>query len=518
LEGGRACRSTRSDLRVNKRVIDLVVTGGGLYTLGVTSNRRGAESEGMPLLARVERTNGAVQRAGFTYSPVRIGRNQLNELWIDDPAVSQWHALVRFDEIEQHVVIMDLGSTNGTALNGVLLHPHVASVVGRGDTLSLGPIRLNMSLASIPPELLETTRDSSFDTSNLRGSATRLFQSGSAGKTMLYQSLSGSGGSGGATMLYNPQSVEPTAFIDTSKEIKVVSDAIDKTRPAYHAYRQAWAEVSRQLKARLESAPTHLREHVAIGLKLEFPQLAKEPEFLEIIKRLGLGNEADTEVDPEEWLHRLKHGSSQGAREEINTKLAMERVGVILESFAESFLALRRGYEQFGEEMALRVVREQTPLTSASDHHEVLRVLLDWNADGSRAVEDLKRAFADLAIHQVALLHGFVEGVRHLFTILGPETVTTGRAQDLTSTHMAQMLANSAAGGFPFFRQGRLWKTYQRLHRALGEEDRFTREVFGRAFARAYFSVTGSQVQSGPEGSAEIGFFPGGGTTRGQLH
>lgn len=112
----------------------------------------------MALLVRVEKTDGSILRAGFTYSPVRIGRNQLNELHLEDPIVSQWHALVRFDEIQGTVAIMDLGSTNGTAINGVMLHPHTAVLLGRNDVLSLGPIRINMTLANVPPELLETSR------------------------------------------------------------------------------------------------------------------------------------------------------------------------------------------------------------------------------------------------------------------------------------------------------------------------------------------------------------------------
>lgn len=461
----------------------------------------------MALLVRVEKTDGTILRAGFNYSPVRIGRNQLNELHLEDPVVSQWHALVRFDEIQGSVTVMDLGSTNGTAFNGTLLHPHVAVPVGRNDVLSLGPIRVNMTIANVPPELLDTTRESSFNTHNIKGRATLNFSPGDAGKTMLAQSLQRSDSLGGAaTMLFEPQD-EPSTFETPSEEYRLVEDAIAKTRPAYQAYRLAWSEVLRQLQARLEETPESLREHAAIGLKLEFPQIAKEYDFLDLAQRFGLSPEVNAEIDPADWLQRLKFGSRSGLpQEDVNTRLAMERVGVLLETFAESFLALRRGYEQFGEDMALRVIQEQAPLTAAKDHRDVLQVLLDWNADGARSVDDLKRAFADLAIHQVALLHGFVEGVRYLFSLLSPDSIETGRSAALTGAP-GTALAPSGKGFFsflPFFRKGRLWKKYVRLHRSLSEEDRFTREVFGRAFARAYFHVTGMQVQSGRDGTLEI--------------
>lgn len=456
----------------------------------------------MALLVRVEKADGTVQRAGFNYSPVRIGRNPLNELYLEDGVVSQWHALVRFDEIEGHITVMDLGSTNGTAFNGTLLRPHMPVAVSRNDVLNLGPIRLNMTLANVPPELLASGRESSFNSQNLKGSATLVFQQGAAGKDRLYQSLARA--DTGATLLYQPDDEEPPTLETQAEEVQVVEESVERTRPAFEAYRSAWTEVRRQLEARLTNAPAHLREAVAIGLKLEFPPIAREPEFADLVKRFGLGPEVNTEIDVEEWLHRVKHGTSSGApREQVNPRLAMERVGALLETFADSFLALRRGYDQFGEDMALRVVREETPLNQVTDHHQVLSVLLDWDADGNRAVEDLKRAFADMAIHQVALLHGFVEGIRHLFGLLAPATLASGEPGEMASAPIAAVV-REGRGGFPLFRQGKLWKTYQRLHRTLTEEDRFVREVFGRAFARAYFHVTGSQVQGGREGTMEI--------------
>jgi type VI secretion system protein ImpI len=460
----------------------------------------------MALLVRVEKTDGSILRAGFTYSPVRIGRNQLNELHLEDPIVSQWHALVRFDEIQGTVAIMDLGSTNGTAINGVMLHPHTAVLLGRNDVLSLGPIRINMTLANVPPELLETSRESSFNTHNIKGRATLNYSPGDAGKTMLAQSLQRSDVlAGSATMLYQPAE-EPSTLETPSAEYRIVEEVVSKTKPAYEAYRRAWTEVLRQLRARLDEAPEALREHAAIGLKLEFPQITKERDFIDLARQYGLSPEVDAEIDSADWLHRLKFGSRSGQpREHVNTRLAMERVGVLLETFAESFLALRRGYEQFGEDMALKVVQEQSPLTSVKDHRGVLQVLLDWDADGARSVDDLKRAFADLAIHQVALIHGFVEGVRHLFALLSPESIETGRSAALATTPGAATAADNGPFDFlPFVRTGRLWTRFAQLHRSLSEEDRFTREVFGRAFALAYFHVTGMQIQSGRDGTMEI--------------
>ena len=48
--------------------------------------------------------------------PVRLGRNALNDLQLDESFVSQWHGVIRFDE--KQTLYLDLGSTNPTLIDG----------------------------------------------------------------------------------------------------------------------------------------------------------------------------------------------------------------------------------------------------------------------------------------------------------------------------------------------------------------------------------------------------------------
>ena len=80
--------------------------------------------------------SSSTEHAAFAFasSPVRIGRNQLNELVLNEPFVSQWHAVVRFDE--HKVRYVDLGSTNGTTMNGAAAraaHPGGGRPAGRPE-------------------------------------------------------------------------------------------------------------------------------------------------------------------------------------------------------------------------------------------------------------------------------------------------------------------------------------------------------------------------------------------------
>jgi len=101
-------------------------------------------------VVRVENTETR-SNAEYTFarSPVRFGRNSRNDLSIASPVVSAWHGLIEFDAIE--ALYTDLGSTNGSILNGSDLLPHQPAVIGPGDEVAIGPFRLTFALRGPPP-------------------------------------------------------------------------------------------------------------------------------------------------------------------------------------------------------------------------------------------------------------------------------------------------------------------------------------------------------------------------------
>jgi hypothetical protein len=53
----------------------------------------------LPLVVQVERTvEHVADTCAFKQSPVRLGRNPLNDLQLEEGFVSQWHAVVGFNE------------------------------------------------------------------------------------------------------------------------------------------------------------------------------------------------------------------------------------------------------------------------------------------------------------------------------------------------------------------------------------------------------------------------------------
>ena len=444
----------------------------------------------LPLLVRITNTTtGEAEHSAFASSPVRIGRNQLNELVLNEPFVSQWHAVVRFDN--EKVRYVDLGSTNGSTMAGQRLPRHVQVEVDSQSDLRIGPIQLAFARAQVTPDMYAPPR-------------TTIFNLG------LNMAPGEASGVTNATMMFNPSDPptleQATMFLQAGTvppggapaqppgvDMQALVRITEQVKPLYTQYRSSWKKVLDQLKTQLEQVPGPQREAMVLCLCQQLPQLPKEPEFRHLMTSLNVQAAAMGEVDAAEWVARLGGADSLPPGAQINTAIAMERVGVLLESFSQAFVELRKGYEQFGEEMALQLVQERTPLHDAQNAKDVMRYLLDWSTDGSDRTRELTRAFADLALHQVALLSGVMEGVRGLLHGISPQQLSGQRTAALAKTGGGGLLESIFNS-----KKAQLWKRFVDAHSGLAEEDRFSREVFGRNFARAYFMVTGGHMQ-GPD-------------------
>ncbi|HEY1908972.1 MAG TPA: FHA domain-containing protein, partial [Myxococcaceae bacterium] len=82
----------------------------------------------------------------FQRSPVRIGRNALNELSLQEGYVSLSHAVLRFDP--ERIQVIDLGSTNGTHVDGKRIESNVPVTLKDSSDLRIGDLRLHLQRAS----------------------------------------------------------------------------------------------------------------------------------------------------------------------------------------------------------------------------------------------------------------------------------------------------------------------------------------------------------------------------------
>jgi uncharacterized membrane protein YhaH (DUF805 family) len=76
---------------------------------------------------------------------LKIGRGRSCDIWVDHAAVSRDHAEVVL--IDGGYYLRDVGSTNGTFVNGKKLRPFEPCRIWPGDTLTFGSLELLLSVA-----------------------------------------------------------------------------------------------------------------------------------------------------------------------------------------------------------------------------------------------------------------------------------------------------------------------------------------------------------------------------------
>jgi EAL domain-containing protein (putative c-di-GMP-specific phosphodiesterase class I) len=100
-------------------------------SLGGTSGRRPGT---LPYLEHFPEPGGALHRVRLSHFPCRLGRDASADLVVYHPRVSKFHAVIVFEEND--LWIRDLGSTNGTFVNGRRIAERVA--LTDGDIIHLG--------------------------------------------------------------------------------------------------------------------------------------------------------------------------------------------------------------------------------------------------------------------------------------------------------------------------------------------------------------------------------------------
>ena len=95
---------------------------------------------------RITQSDGRIRRHALSGSGLCIGRSQGNDVVVDDPRVSGRHA--RLQVRGTAVELIDVGSSNGTFVNGQRIRPHSPHPLSPGDTVRLGDTVLQLERRS----------------------------------------------------------------------------------------------------------------------------------------------------------------------------------------------------------------------------------------------------------------------------------------------------------------------------------------------------------------------------------
>jgi hypothetical protein len=274
-------------------------------------------------------------------------------------------------------------------------------------------------------------------------------------------------------------------------EEALAQDVAAAAYPLYVEYRKAWRKLYDTLQSKAGQLPLAQRAGLAEVLERQMPTLYQEEQFRAFA---GTGPAVDAGAirvgpGPADRLLSVFASAYGAAERRLETSEDvdgfLDRLGDLLETFATSFIELRRGQAEFGNQIAVRTITSDTPVRRARTPKELLHLLLAPGRSGAVHLDDLKAGFGEVMFHQVALLERDPRRVKALLEELDPGL--------LARLQPSPRRVGSRAG-LPLAR-GPVDPLATLLGGVeAGDEEQALRILFGPEFARAYALVMGGQL------------------------
>lgn len=388
--------------------------------------------------------------ATFDRFPVRIGRNQLNDLHLDRAYVSQFHASIELNN--GRLTAKDLGSTNGTVHNGQRMIRDQPVDLAALPELQIGPLVVRFSLVEQAVESVARTGDLSIlDAATPAGAA-----------------------------IMNAR----TARIQPGHEEPFMQQLL----PYIDAYRTAWSNVYRLVYEHLTRLQPEIRETYIKRLLIEHPAIAQESDFQKIAQYYGTECH---ELGPLTMASAAQACVAELARYFGSTEKFDDPAKLLnfsrsmrdtMDVFLKCFVSLRDGHQEFEAEMLLKERLEERGnlVGGAKDHNALAKTLFDPDGNTTNNCRDLHEIFVEVMTHQVAMIQGVMEGVRQLLEVLSPPAIE--KRYD----------ASGRKGGLFNNKYEGLWEEYQTVHADYQDEQKETfSTIFGPGFIGAYAKTAG---------------------------
>ncbi len=482
-----------------------------LPTLVELAARRYSRPVGTVFVLRAARFDGSpLGERRIASLPIRIGRNALNDCPLLDPGIAEFHALI--EDSGGRLCVRDLNSAQGVAVRvppqafPARIPPGVpVDLKTGGFQFVLGNVAL-VSLfmeqnATVPPPRPPVQGAVLGNPHLLRG----------PGATLNLPRASAPGRRG------RPSSVPPTLGMDATTTVSIPRVATPAPSPAPMpsatpgpaplpaAVPAVRARPATLAIANYSSPPPPLPPDLRARALSPAPFPAAPPPlrsesptpFQSPARAVGDANDGRTPVHTEYFSMPLESLALEAVRE-LAASLVPERhlettgdlarfvtkLHDLAEVFCRSFVPLRDGHAQFISSLDLqRAAWQRGQQASASalaveaarTPEAFALALLDFREQSSDAPKAVENIFADLMIHQVALLSGVMQGVRALLSELSPEAVEG---------------AVGEPGGFGVDlgggRSKAIWAAYRERYANLAEDDHALARIFGPEFGQAY--------------------------------
>jgi type VI secretion system protein ImpI len=394
----------------------------------------------------IDASSGTRTVRSFRKSSVRIGRNPLNDLHVEQPFVSQFHAVVESEGTG--LVLRDLGSTNGSMVEGKKLSG--TSIVLPAVQPAFSVLQLTFQVRVVPLELVPQSKKRPMAVTGL---------------------------------LQKP----PADFLAGLRAgLQVDPDEQARLRQLYEAYRSTWATLMNAMQEAALARPPAQRTGFVSQLSSDLPAVSMEPDYHRLAADAGCNGITMRNGAAEERI------AAEGLREfamefmpsvpppESGDEIVkfLTRLRETLDVFFKAFVPLRDGHRQFRTDLGIpaQAHGRADVVERAASPQELSAALLDPR-NSADVLGYVESTFADMMIHHVAMLNGVMTGVKGLLQELSPETIKEGAEK---------------GGGREYFGLGgpgpkQYWQEYQKRYGDVAEEEkRLFKLLFGRQFSVAY--------------------------------
>lgn len=384
--------------------------------------------------------------------PIRIGRNALNDFQITQMLVSGFHAMI--EPADSKLLVRDLGSKNGVLIRhmktggAVRVEAHAAvDLAALGFEFFLGP-QVQVRVQVVPGGGQESERPPAPSDGVVLGNPQMLKAPG-----------------------FEPSALPPHRVPPAIPPRPTLEPPPPEAAPPYPPPRNTY-----------EPPPLGPAGGYPSGLPLP-PGSRMASARGERNVPLGTGHFGSLALETLalQGLHELAASLVPDRSLQTSGDLArfITKLHDAIEVFCRSFIPLREGYSQFVSSLDLQRAanlrstnrsRAYQTVEAARDPEQLVKGLLDWtdrSLDGHQAVENI---YADLMIHQVALLDGVMQGVRALLDELSPAAIEDGVGHKFGISN----------------RYKELWQAYCDRYEDLAQEQQAFARIFGQEFTQAY--------------------------------
>ena len=412
------------------------------FTLVIRSRR---DQDGAPASERV-----------FDQPVVTIGRAAAADLVLKDPQrmVSSRHGEIR--RRESSWILVDLGSTNGTALNEVRLTARNEYGLNDGDRITLGDFLLTFK-AAIPPQEVSP-----------------------ASQPVHAQRAQAHSGDEIQTLLY----LLRRTYAD--------SDCVSAESQHEHVQkllRQSVGHLDRQsVQIRLDSLKKSLSSAPApVGLEERSRPVTPPPPSIPSARR-EKNNLAESDFPGlvEAFFGNLDQPLSRAQSDQVVRRIE-QVLHVVCAGLADAVKGRRKFQREFEVEATRILDWAPNPIKHAETAAEIAALLLDPRSHGlpeEQAKGYLQEVFQDLTLHQLGLMAGFRECVRGLLKEFDPVLLTKGEKGKSIGKGLGLL------GGKGVRTDAAAWQRFLEKYRQLTEEEvRVFEQILAPHFAKGYLSI-----------------------------